>query len=59
MLYRNYGDKNGSKSFQQQRKDVLQEIWMTFYESIANQGMQTYAVWMFIETSGECAIHFD
>ena len=22
-------------------KDVLQEIWMTFYESIANQGTQT------------------
>ena len=23
------------------KKDVLQEIWMTFYESIANQGTQT------------------
>ena len=23
------------------KKDVLQEIWMTFYESIVNQGMQT------------------
>ena len=22
-------------------KDVLQEIWMTFYESIANKGTQT------------------
>ena len=29
--------KKGSKSFQ----DVLQEIWMIFYESIANQGTQT------------------
>ena len=33
------------------KKDVLQEICMTFYESIANQGM-------FIETSGECAMYF-
>ena len=32
---------------------------MTFYESIANQGTQTLAVRMFIETSGECAMHFD
>ena len=32
---------------------------MTFYESIANQGTQTWAVRMFIETSGECAMHFD
>ena len=23
------------------KKDVLQKIWMTFYESIANQGTQT------------------
>ena len=23
------------------KKDVLQEIWMTFYESIANEGTQT------------------
>ena len=23
------------------KKDVLQEIWMTFYESTANQGTQT------------------
>ena len=29
--------KKGSKSFQ----DVLQEIRMIFYESIANQGTQT------------------
>ena len=27
-------------------------------ESIANQGMQTWAVRMFIETSGECASHW-
>ena len=49
-------------NFQQQRKmtkDVLQEIWMTFCESIANQGTQTLTVQMFIETSGECAIYFD
>ena len=32
---------------------------MTFYESIANQLAQTQAVWMFIETSGECAMYFD
>ena len=32
---------------------------MPFYESIANQGTQTSAVRMFIETSGECAMHFD
>ena len=40
-------------------KDVLQGIWMTFYESIANKGTQTLAVRMFIETSGECAMHYD
>ena len=28
---------------------MLQGIWMTFYERIENQGMQTLAVWMFIE----------
>ena len=32
---------------------------MTFYESVANQLAQTQAVWMFIETSGECAMYFD
>ena len=32
---------------------------MTSYESIANQGTQTKAVWMFIETFGECAMYFD
>ena len=34
---------------------------MTFYELkyIANQGMQTWAVWMFIETSGESVMYFD
>ena len=40
-------------------KDVLQEMsemWMTFYESIANQGTQTLAARMFIETSGEYAM---
>ena len=38
------------------KKDVWQEIWMTFYESvIANQGRQTLAVRMFVETSGECS----
>ena len=37
----------------------LQEIWMTFYKNIADQGMQTQAVRMFIETSGKCAMHFD
>ena len=37
-------------------KDVLQEMWMTFYESIANQGTQTWAVRVFIETSGEYAM---
>ena len=31
------------------KQDVLQGIWMTFYERIENQGMQTLAVWMFIE----------
>ena len=41
------------------KKDVLQEIWMTFYESIVNQGTQTSAVQMLIETSGECAMYFD
>ena len=43
-------------------KGVLQEMsemWMTFYESIANQGTQTLAVRVFIETSGEYAMHFD
>ena len=39
-------------------KDVLQEMWMTCYESssIANQGTQTLAVRVFIETSGEYAM---
>ena len=40
-------------------KDVLEEMsemWMTFYESIANQGTQTLAVRVFIETSGEYAM---
>ena len=32
---------------------------MTFYDSIANQGTQSQAVRMFIETSGEWAMHFD
>ena len=41
------------------KKDVLPEIWMTFHEIIGNQGMQTSAVWMFIETSGKCAMYFD
>ena len=31
------------------KQDVLQGIWMTFYERIENQGTQTLAVWMFIE----------
>ena len=29
------------------------------YESIANQGTQTSVVWMFIDTSGKCAMYFD
>ena len=42
------------------KKDVLQEIWMTFYESIAIKVRRLFeVVRMFIETSGECAIHFD
>ena len=32
---------------------------MTFNESIANQGTQTKAVLMFIETSREFAMYFD
>ena len=32
---------------------------MIFYESIANQGMQTSAGGTFIETSGECAMYCD
>ena len=39
------------------KKDVLQGIWKTFYESIANHGTQTLAVRMFMVTSGECASH--
>ena len=40
------------------KKYVLQEIQMTFYESIANQ-VRRPAVRILIETSGECAMHFD
>ena len=32
---------------------------MTFYESIALQGMRALAVRMFIETLGKCAVYFD